>query len=316
MLFAAGASAALAQEEERLLINPGRETFIHFPTASLGNKYTLTVFLPEPYIPLKGRYPLAVLLGAGPKQAQEAAAFLEKNKMIVAAVNFEEADYASRAEDIQRFLSRELMPYLETNYPVLPGAENRIIAARGENGAKAALRVLAVPGLFGGVSLASPGGAWTEIPLPQRPLRAFVTGTQGELALAQRTLENAGFAFGPDFALEYQKENASWFGALAADYLFAPRADLQLTRFSAGTDVKMLALSSDESAVLRVLAYLKNGLAYDYVPARLRMSPPYLNWNAEKGILTVLPGAESGTVKIRPVVDKPSFTVKIKLKKQ
>ena len=58
--------------EPLLLINPGRETFLNFPSASVGNDKTVTVFLPEPAVPLRGRYPVIYLLGAGPDDAQAA----------------------------------------------------------------------------------------------------------------------------------------------------------------------------------------------------------------------------------------------------
>lgn len=297
-----------------MIIKPGRETFAHFPSAVLGNKHTLTVFLPEAFVPLKGRYPLIVLMGAGPKQADEAAAFMERNKAIVAAVDFQEADYAER-ENIVRFASRELLPYLETNYPVLPGAENRVIAARGTGGAVTAAALLHAPGLFGGAVFISPGNAWEKTTLPQTPFRAFVTGSQAELALAQQTLEKAGLAYGPGFAMEYSSAAAPWFGALRTDYLFAPAADLAVTRLKADVSGSELKLESDDTVSLRVLARLKNGLTADYVPAALRISPMFLDWNAARGTLRALAGAAAGTVKIRPVVDKPSFSVKIKLKK-
>ncbi|MGN0017291.1 MAG: alpha/beta hydrolase-fold protein [Candidatus Avelusimicrobium sp.] len=303
-----------AQEEEIMIINPGRETFVHFPSAVLGNKHTLTVFLPETFVPLKGRYPLIVLMGAGPKQADEAAAYMERNKAIVAAVNFEEADYAKR-EKIVRFVSRELLPYLETNYPVLPGAENRVIASRGTGGAVTAAALLQVPGVFGGAAFISPGDAWEKTTLPTTPFRAFVTGSQAELALAQQTLEKAGLAYGPGFVMEYASSSAPWFGALRTDYLFAPAADLAVTRFKADVSGNELKLESADTVSLRVLARLKNGLTVDYVPSSLRISPMFLEWNAARGTLRALAGADAGTVKISPVVDKPSFSVKIKLKK-
>ena len=314
VLAVLAACPLFAQEEEIMIIKPGRETFAHFPSAVLGNKHTLTVFLPETFVPLKGRYPLIVLMGAGPKQADEAAAYMERNKAIVAAVNFEEADYAER-EKIVRFVSRELLPYLETNYPVLPGAENRVIASRGTGGAVTAAALLQVPGAFGGAAFISPGDAWEKTTLPKTPFRAFVTGSQAELALAQQTLEKAGLAYGPGFAVEYASASAPWFGALRTDYLFAPAADLAVTRFKADVSGNELKLESADTVSLRVLARLKNGLTVDYVPSSLRISPMFLEWNAARGTLRALAGADAGTVKIRPVVDKPSFSVKIKLKK-
>ena len=90
---------------------------------------------------------------------------------------------------------------------------------------------------------------------------------------------------------------------------------MALTRFSVQTSDKELPLDSGEEVFVRILAHLKNGLTYDYVPSALRISPVYLYWDAPRGSLSILAGAEAGTVKIRPVVDKPSFSFKIKLKK-
>lgn len=319
LIFAAvflllGAQTLFAQDEEIMIIKPGRETFAHFPSSVIGNRHTLTVFLPEPFIPLKGTYPLAVLLGATPKQAAEAEAFMKQNKMIVAAVDFQDEDYADE-QTIIRFITRELLPYLETNYPVLSGTENRVIAARGEAGAKMALALLNVPETFGGVALSSPENVWGKIPLPKKSFRAFVTGTQDELAPAQQALEAAGLSYGSDFALAYAQPQSAWFGALEAGYFFAPQNEVTLRRFSVQTSNKELPLGSGEESFVRILAHLKNGLTYDYVPPALRISPVYLYWNPQRGTLRVLSGAEAGTVKIRSVVDKPSFSFKIKLKK-
>lgn len=297
-----------------MIIKRGRETFVHFPSAELGNRHTLTVFLPEPFVPLKGRYPLVVLLGAGPRHAQEAAAYMEKNKAVVAAVDFDEADYALR-EKIIRFISRELLPYLQTNYPVLAGEENCVIAAQGEQAARTALELLSKRGLFKGAALASAGNAWENVSLPAKPLRIFVTGTQAELAQAQQALEKAGLAYGTGFAMEYTSAAMPLFGALRTDYLFAPEEDLALVRLQAAVSAKELARESSDTVSLRILARLKNGITADYIPPVLRISPLYLKWNPQAGTLRALAGADAGAVKISSVVDKPSFSVKIRLKK-
>lgn len=317
MLAAAllAAPVLFAQDEEIMLIKPGRETFAHFPSSILGNKHTLTVFLPEEFIPLKGRYPLAVLFGAGPKQAAEAEAFMAQNKMIVAALDFEEEDYAD-VDKIVRFVSRELVPYLETNYPVLAGAQNRIIAARGAAGAAVALKLLQTPELFGGAALSSPGEAWRTVPLSRTDFRVVVTGTQADLALAQQTLESAGFSYGPGFVLSYSTPRDTPFSALDVTYFSAPAAELALSRLTVQTSGDTLLLDSDDTVSVRFLARLKNKTAYDYVPSALRISPMYLAWDGARGTLSALAGAEAKTVKVRLVVDKPPFSFKIKLKKQ
>lgn len=309
------ASLCSAQEDERMIINPGRETFIHFPSAALGNKYTVTVFLPEKSVPLSAYYPVVYLLGAGPKQAQEAQAFLEKHKAVVVGINFEEADYQD-GNRIAEFISRELMPYIDTNYLTLTRPENRVIAARGKSAAAVAMELFAKPNLFGGLSLASSADAVENINLPSGAARVFVTGTQSELAFAQQKLEALGLPYGKGFALAYAGDAAGWFDGLPLDYFFAPADKAALRRLKARTDASSLPLGSEDTVSLTVTAVLKNGRTFAYVPVSLRVSPPYLDWDAARGELSVRSGAEAGTVQIRGGVDKTVFTAKIKLKKQ
>ena len=306
----------MAQEEGMMIINPGRETFVHFPSAVLGNRYTLTVFLPEKSVPLSQRYPVVYVLGAGPQQAQEAQDFVEKNRVLAVGVDFKEEDYQNR-EQIIEFISRELIPYIDTNYLTFADSAHRAIAARGKEAALTALALLAKPHLFGAVALA--GGADAieqfQLPLSGTP-RIFVTGRQSELALAQQKLEQAGLEYGKNFALAYASAAAGLFEGMDWNYLSAPQQDVSLRRLKAQTDKRALPLDSDEKTLLTVTAQLNNRASFAYIPVSLRISPPYLNWNPARGELTPVAGAEPGTVKISGGVDKKAFSVKIKLKKQ
>ena len=76
-----------------------------------------------------------------------------------------------------------------------------------------------------------------------------------------------------------------------------------------------MTLDDAQPVSLRVWALLANGDLFHYVPFQLRFSPPYLSWRPFAGELRVVPGATAGTVRVRNNVDKPSFTVKINLKK-
>ncbi len=309
-------SPAFAQEEEIMIIHPGRETFIHFPSAVLGNQYTLTVFLPEKAIPLSKRYPVVYLLGAGPQQAQEAQRFLEKNKVLVVGINFKESDYQNRTKIVE-FISRELVPYIDTNYLTFTDPSQRIIAARGKGAAITAIELLSKPNLFGGMALASSADALASFQLPAAGrVRVFVTGRQAELAFAQEKLEQAGLTYGPDFALAYAASSADIFDGLDWEYLSAPAEKVTLRRLKATIDSRRLLLDKADTATLWIKAYLTNGRSFDYIPVSLRISPPYLDWNAKQGEIRPLAGAEPGTVQIRGGVDKIGFRVKIKLKKQ
>lgn len=300
-------------EESRLIINPGRETFVHFPSEIMGDKYTLTVFLPEKFVPLSKRYPVVYLFGPGPKQAEAGHALATKEQVLAVAVNFKEEDY-KEADKIVRFLARELVPYIDTNYLTLATPSRRVLAVQGEQAARVAKELFYKPELFGALALFSPkseAGNWETLP---DNARVFVAGEQSELAVAQASLERANKTYGRDFALAYGAGETDWFGALPLGYLLTAPEKAALKRLQAALSAKELVPGN--AVALRVKARLKGGFVFDYVPPAVRFSPPYLVWNAGLGSLESVPGAESGSIKIRGGVDKITFSTKITLKKQ
>lgn len=318
LLFTLFSCAAVlwAQEDSRIFIHPGRETFVYFPSSALDSANTVTFFLPEKFVPLTKNYPLVVMLGVVPKQAELVAQFQQENPAIVVGINFEEEDYTKRAAQIKQFLTKELLPYVDTNYLTKTGPENRILAVHGASAAKIALDVAQNPNLFGAVALIKPGNVWqTKQKLPKA--RMLVVGLQEELALAQRALETDGKSYGSDFALRYADENKVWFSEVDTSYLWAPADEVQIKYATADVSKNSISLSSvqTQATALRVWVVLRNNLVFHYVPTALRISPPVLGWQPEQGVLKVLSGATPATVRVRSFVDNPAFSVKIKLKK-
>lgn len=306
--------ALRAQEEPLLFIHPGRETMVNFPSESLGNTYTVSFFLPENFVPLKRSYPVVVALGLVPKEdAQPVAAYQAENQAIVVGINFTEQDYTQRADNIVRFLRDEILPYTNANYLTKTGPENRILAVRGENAAKIALRVAQTPELFGALALIRPGNVWENLPVPSA--RVLVVGSQEELAVAQQVLEQNGKTYGPDFALRYEENYPFWLSAVHTGYLWAPVADVQLKTLKADVLFNRVSLSDPKAIALRVWAVLADNSLFHYVPPTVRISPPFLAWDNVRGVLQIVPGAEPGKVKIYQSVDKFPFSVKIHLKK-
>ncbi len=307
------ASFLSAQEDGRIFIHPGRETFVHFPSSSLGNSYTVTFFLPEEFVPLSKNYPLVVLLGVTANQAEQVAAFQQKTPAIVVGINFEEKDYTKHADKLVRFLTKELLPYVDTNYLTLADPEHRLLAVQGPLAAQIALRVTQNEHLFGALGLVSPGDTWKQI--PAQGVRTLVIGTQAELAHAQTMLENNARTYGPDFALRYISADDPWFSALNTSYLWAPSQAVQVKSLQAATSSGAVSLRAKTPIYLRVWAILQNKEVFHYVPSVIRMGPPYLTWDPAQGTLYPVPGAEKATVKLRNGTDNPNFLLKIRLKK-
>ena len=116
--------------------------------------------------------------------------------------------------------------------------------------------------------------------------------------------------------MRYVKQDQAWFDAVDTEYLWAPVKQVTIKYVKADVSRKTISLAQKETVALRVWAVLNNEGLFHYVPPMLRISPPFLFWEPEQGVLRPVSGASAGKIKISNVVDKPAFTVKIKLKKQ
>ncbi len=301
--------------EPLMIINPARETFVNFPSAYLGDGVTVTVFLPEPAVPLRGKYPVVYLLGAGPKDAAEAQSLLENTdkKAILVGV-LQEGKAWENLDKISSFFSRELVPYIDTNYPTFDVPAARAVASYGAENAKVLAALLARKQLFARTLIVDGGKTPISLAGTDPNLRVLLAGKRAHVVVWQQTLEEMGLSYGPGFVTALG-EDKTLFSALDLKYLFAPQAEVSVKKISAALTPKTLSLDENQKASLTVFALLKNGRIFDYVPLSLRLSPHYLNWNAETSTLNPISGAAAGKVKISVFVDKKSFSTKIKLKK-
>ena len=301
--------------EPLMLINPGRETFLNFPSATVGNDKTVTVFLPEPAVPLRGRYPVVYLLGPGPQDAPAARQRLEASarKAILVAVDFEEQELAD-TDKIAAFFSRELVPYIDVNYPTVDEPSARAVAVAGAAGARAAAALLAKKNVFARALILNGGMDPVSLAGADPDLRVLLAGGRAQIAVWQQTLQEMGKTYGPGF-ITVPGEEENLLAALDLDYLLAPSAELAVKKLKAQALPAKISLEAEEEAVLSVRARLANGREYAYIPLSPRFSPPYLDWDAATGRLEPIPGAVPGKVKISGTVDKTKFSTKIRLKK-
>ena len=297
-----------------MLVNPGRETFLNFPSAILPDK-TVTVFLPEAAVPLKQKYPVVYMLGVWPKDAPVVQEVLDKStqKAILVGLNVDEADLADSSK-LVNFFSQELIPYIDTNYPTITEPSARAIAARGVAGTKVLAALLARKNLFGRAFVADSGLQPISFAGADKNLRVLASGPRAEVAVLWQTLSELGFSYGTRAAV-LVRENANFLKELNLDYLFASAQDVEIDKIEGGVSPRMLFISPDQTAQLDVRVILNNGMSFDYIPLDLRLAPPYLSWDGVSGQLRPLPGATAGKVKITVFVDNLKFNTKIKLKK-
>ena len=101
---------------------------------------------------------------------------------------------------------------------------------------------------------------------------------------------------------------------LDLDYLFAQVRAVRIRKLTGALFPKAISLQEGGS-YLSLKAVLNNGAVFDYIPLSVRMSPPYLAWNAVAGVLSPVSGAEAGQVNLSVSVDNVKFATKIQLKK-
>ncbi len=315
VLCGLGFSAFAAESEPLLLINPSRETFIHFPTAVLKQAPTITVFLPEPAVPLRGHYPVVYLLGVGPKDAAAAQQALARasHKAILVGVQTEEKDWED-PQKISTFFGRELLPYIEVNYPTLDDPAFRAVAAQGPRYAQVLAALLQRRDSFARAAVLDGGETPLSLAGASAQLRMWVGGARAQAVVWQQTLLEQGLAYGPGFVLSLG-EGKSLPEALDLDYLFAPAGELKVKKLRGEISADVLPLQTQTAATLALQAQLNGGKRFDYVPLTLRISPMYLQWDFALGTLRPLSGAQAGKIKISTQVDKADFKGKIRLKK-
>lgn len=298
-----------------MFIHEGRETFVNFPSQIIKNTKTLNVFLPEPAIPMKGSYPVVYLLQADSLQAEGAKAFNQKakQKVIFVGLNFTAGELRDR-ETLLKFFTQELIPYVNANYPTLNRPSQRVVAARGE-GALLALEMLAKPEFISNAVLISPQGTAEFGGFLPASTRVYARGSRAELAGLQQQLDEAGLAYGKNYAYR-EGFYASVFDNLDLTYLFAAPAEAMVKKLSGKLSASSLVLGGDEAVTFTGSATLANGQKMDFEPVSFKISPMYLDWNAASGTLRALNGAEPGPVQLRVSVDNAAYTGRITLKKQ
>ncbi len=301
--------------EPLMLVKPSREIFVNFPSAILPDK-AVSVFLPEPAVPLRGKYPVVYILGAVPTDAPAAQDLLKRSvqKAILVGLNVTEADMVDTAK-ITAFFTRELIPYIDTNYPTLDQPQYRVLAASGTTGAKAVSALLTRKQLAFRAALLNSGTQPLILGGEVNTLRVLAGGTQSEIAAWTQNLQEKGLLFGPGFVTRFT-QSRSIFDVLDLDYLFAPDAgDLRVDKLAGEVTPKTLYNTQTQAAHLALWAVLANGMRFEVVPVSLKLAPPYISWDSAQGTLTPVPGARPGTVKISAAVDNITFRTKIKLKK-
>ena len=298
-----------------MVIHPFRETFLHFPSPTLNKEgLVVTVFLPETSIPLTQKYPVVYALGLGPQQAQEIKKLQDSydQKALIVGISLGENENAT-LEQISTFLSRELVPYIGVNYLTQDEPSSRALVVMGPQRAELAVHLMQKKDLFGRLGCSHCGDRAFSLEGASHNARILLVGRRSEVLPWQEMLEKMSYPYGAGFVTKILPDPIVE-DAIDLDYFFAKDETVRVKKLAGALYPKKISLKEGKG-FLNLSAVLQNGAVFDYIPLSVRMSPPYLDWNAESGVLSPISGAEAGKVKLGVSVDKVKFNAKIHLKK-
>lgn len=298
-----------------MFIHPYQEVFVNFPSEIIHSNKVLFIYLPEEKIPLSKNYPVIYLLQTDRSMNEAAKAFnaKSKNKAIIVGLNFSDQEI-SDTDKLASFFKRELIPYINANYPTLNEPAQRVVVSRGPVAAKLALAVISSPEVAFKAILVSPENIGLDALPLSKESRIFARGGRQGLADLQQMLTASGLQYGKNFAYQIGFY-ASVFDNLDTDYLFAAPQEVTVKKLSGKVKPSTLSLSEPGKAVFSARAVLNNGQQFDFIPNNFKISPMYLDWDAAAGTLAVIRGAEAGKVKLTATAADAELQTFIRLKK-
>ena len=216
-------------------------------------------------------------------------AYFDKYFFVTVKVEDAEANFTP-------FLTRELLPYVEVNYPVSAKPQERTLIAKNTF----ALNYLAnLPELFEYLQNAILGFDYTSaLPKIEAPkgLNLWACGPLENMAALHKSLAANGLVYLTDFAYSITKKGQVVEPA-NLDFLFN-KEGRKITKTNIVQLLDTLDLSKDFAAPFWLNLTAKGGYQLSYVPQSVRISPPFLSWDKEQGLFTVIPGATAGKVKV------------------
>lgn len=294
---------ASMQQDMRIFSKEGEDTIVFFPSEYLGYAPKINVVFPDGYEADEARFcsvyvinkeelPRAALYSSFPKEYA--------GKCIFVNIRF---NNIPSAKALDGFLGRELLPYMEVNYKI-DASENAKIILAGEG--YSAPVINALPSLSGYISgFALSFYVNTAMPAgfegASKSARVWAVGSMGNMARLQSALEAAGLKFFDNFGYKIV-DNAGVNPPDLKDILnltyLLEKDSLKPLKAKGAFSAKSASAVSEERFNFWLDITGKKGLKLNYIPASLKIAPPFLSWDYDTASFGVIYGAQPGKVKI------------------
>lgn len=288
--------------EMSIFVKDGEEVITNFPSANLTVAPKIHIVFP---FENTGRYPSIYIIS--PEELDKAK--IQKmypdffGKYFFITVMLEEGE-----NNFSKFLTSELLPYIEVNYFVHSNAEERTLVVKNSF----AIAYLAdLENISAYLKNAALGFDYSS-PLPEISavdgLNLFAEGPVDNMAALHASLAKQNLVYLKDFAYDIIADGTKHFDNL--EFLF--NKDVRkISKITSYQQFKTLDLNKDFSSLFWLNLKSKDGYTLAYIPQDVRIAPPLLNWNKEQATFNIIPGASVGQIKID---GKTEFGKKFKAK--
>ena len=325
-VFAAAQSVRIVpvtqQDGMRIFPKEGEESIVNFPSEYLPYKPKINIVLPKDYEQAEGRFCSVYTLGQGemPKAGVETV-FPKQYTQRCIFVNVRLSGSLEK-DKLEGFISKELLPYIETNYKAQENPSFKTLMA-GETYSSAVLNSLPVlSGYFGKFALMF----YKSTSFPQilegisDKISFYAAATLGNAGRLETMLENSGLNFPDNFAFNIIDGQSVNPPALSGVFNFGYIFDGQTCKYE---KVKAVFSAEEASSVSEepvnfwlALKGKKGCGDINYIPQTLKIAPPFLSWDYSKAAFTVIYGANKGKVKLSGRAGKVlPFTATFKITK-
>lgn len=295
-----GTNPRVAKSYMRIFVKDGEETISKFPSVYLKTNVRMTIVFPEGYNNNSSLYPVVYMITKNNFTKEELNRILPPANRSLQRAVFVTINLPLNAKigGLGNFISKEIFPYFETNYKIDSNPQKIIIAAA-DTFAVNLLEILAAEnGYFKNAALLLHNT--TPLPLlPKMPqdINLWVVGSLSNMARLQFALENSGLEFIKNFAYKIDDAKTSPWDAINFDF-FLNKSTIMPNAQMLNISANQISAASEEAITVFLDIKTKNGASLNYVPAKLKFSPPFLRWEQETASLFVIYGATQTKVKI------------------
>ncbi len=312
---------ASMEGDMRIFNKEGEDVIVYFPSQYLKYEPKINIVFPKDYDKAERRFCSVYVINK--EEMPREAVYKELGEDAAERclyVNVRFNAIPSSAE-LEGFLSRELLPYIEVNYKTENQEEYRILLA-GEGYSASVLNAL--PGLgnyFGNFALSFYVNTAMPVDLEgiSKNISVWSLGSKGNMIRLQSLLEKNGLKFFDNFAyltVDNSGSKAPSLGEIFNLGYFLDKGKIVPLKAKGVFGVKSAGATSEERFGFKLEIKGKRSFKAEYIPSSLKIAPPFLSWDFEKGLMNVIYGAQAGKVKVTGMAgDAVSFDASFKISK-